>query len=133
VIRGIIQKTNHHRDRKLLNTAKGQDCTLRLDTGLGCPSETVVWAHSDESQHGKGSRIKSHDCFGAWACANCHVALPNYKRDERVELFYQAMIATRKILINDDIINCKLTDYRKLLSDDDYWLDCWQTGKLRVK
>jgi len=35
-------------------------------------SSTVVWCHSNASQHGKGLWKKAHDIFGFYGCQECH-------------------------------------------------------------
>ena len=56
-----------YRNRKLLDLARDQRCVM-------CHAEdgTVVAAHSNREEHGKGMGIKAHDCMSAWLCAMCH-------------------------------------------------------------
>jgi hypothetical protein len=128
-----LPKINHHRNPKLLATAKGQQCTLLLTHGLGHDPATVVWAHSDSQIHGKGRGIKSHDCFGAHVCFYCHETLPTLPRDERFKLFGAAMKATRRHLLNANmVVASPEIDLLKLVFNEDYWFDCWQSELLRV-
>lgn len=61
----------NHRNRDLLDLAKGRQCLLRLspkcDSGY-----TTVAAHSNAQQHGKGKGIKANDEYTVWACFACH-------------------------------------------------------------
>lgn len=53
----------------LTRTARDQACQ-------NCgSSQGVVWAHSNQGEHGKGKSRKAHDCFGAWLCQRCHTWL----------------------------------------------------------
>jgi ferredoxin len=56
-----------HREPKLLKLAKGKPCVMCYrDDG------TVVAAHSNLLEHGKGMAMKAHDCMTAWLCMTCH-------------------------------------------------------------
>lgn len=55
------------RSATLLATARGMVCSnCKADDG------TIVSAHSNEQEHGRGKDHKSHDCFFAWLCNRCH-------------------------------------------------------------
>lgn len=56
----------------LRNSAKGRNCTLRLDGCLYSP-ETVVLAHLPCGHKGIG--MKSPDNMAVFACAVCHARL----------------------------------------------------------
>lgn len=58
---------NYVRSPRLLATARDQSCTH-----CGVRDGTVVAAHSNQLQHGKGKSLKAHDCFTAWLCCRCH-------------------------------------------------------------
>jgi hypothetical protein len=55
------------RNRKLLNLADGQACVM-----CGNDDGTVVAAHSNLLEHGKGRSLKAHDGMHAWLCHRCH-------------------------------------------------------------
>ena len=59
------------RSKALLETARGQLCTMRGPTCNYDPA-TTVWAHSRRLSHGKGIGKKANDCFGAHLCSACH-------------------------------------------------------------
>lgn len=61
-----------YRNRKLLDHARGKDCTANLPYICNHNPETTVSAHSDWHRHGHGGAIKAHDCFIAWMCSDCH-------------------------------------------------------------
>jgi hypothetical protein len=64
-----------YRSKRLLDAARGQNCTLRIPGICNGNSETTVAAHSNQIMHGKGMGIKAHDCFAAWACSSCHAEI----------------------------------------------------------
>lgn len=53
--------------KKIRNSAKGEDCSLRL--GNCSSNETVVLCHVGRS---RGMGIKCSDHFAVYACSNCH-------------------------------------------------------------
>lgn len=58
--------------KKLRDSARGQDCTLRLD-GCRHDSETVVLCHLPVGMKGIG--MKSPDLFAAFGCDHCHAVI----------------------------------------------------------
>lgn len=52
---------------KYLAAARGQRCVC-----CGADDGTIVAAHSNLSEHGKGGHHKAHDCMVAWLCMRCH-------------------------------------------------------------
>jgi len=55
------------RSEKLLKLAKGQRCVMCM-----ADDDTIVAAHSNLQEHGKGMGLKAHDCMAAWLCYSCH-------------------------------------------------------------
>jgi hypothetical protein len=66
-----LQKRNYIRSRKILDSAKGEQCTIQSPICNYNP-ETIVCCHSNESDDGKGGRIKAEDIYIAYGCAACH-------------------------------------------------------------
>ena len=60
------------RSRKVLDSAKGQPCSIRLPGICNSNPETTVWAHLNGAAFGKGMSIKAHDVLGFHACSDCH-------------------------------------------------------------
>ena len=56
-----------YRNRKLLDLAEGQACVM-----CGNEDGTIVAAHSNLLEHGKGRSLKAHDSMHAWLCHQCH-------------------------------------------------------------
>lgn len=62
----------NYRNPKLLELAKGAPCMVQAPGICERRSETVVAAHANRGDLGKGERLKAHDCFVAFACGPCH-------------------------------------------------------------
>jgi hypothetical protein len=56
-----------HRSRRLLDMARDQACVM-----CGSRDGTIVAAHSNLLEHGKGRSIKADDGMSAWLCYRCH-------------------------------------------------------------
>jgi len=106
--RPIMQKHNHFRSRKLLDAARGQSCQ-----NCGANDGTVVAAHSNQSQHGKGKSIKADDCFVAWLCFRCHSWLDQgtggdptgmYEQWHKDEMWQRAHTRTLKAMFDQQIL-----------------------------
>lgn len=63
------------RSRKLLDLARGQNCMVRIPGVCNGNHETVVAAHANWNEYGKGGALKAHDCYTSWACSACHEAI----------------------------------------------------------
>lgn len=61
-----------YRNKKLLASAQGKDCQLRIPGVCNGNPETVVWCHLNGQEYGKGMGHKSHDLFGFYGCSACH-------------------------------------------------------------
>jgi hypothetical protein len=94
---------------KITQSARGQDCTVRL---IGCNnnSETTVLAHLNgiRFKHGMGKKV--NDIHGAWCCSNCHDLLDgrcktNYYTKQELRLAHlEAVIETQIKLIEKGLI-----------------------------
>lgn len=65
---------------KLLRLANGESCVM-----CGAEDGTIVWAHSNLGEHGKGKSIKAHDPMGAFLCFECHTELDQGNKLDRAE------------------------------------------------
>lgn len=61
-----------YRNKKLRDSAQGQDCQLRIPGVCNGDSATVVWCHLNGQEYGKGMSHKAHDIFGFYGCSACH-------------------------------------------------------------
>lgn len=65
-------KTSRPKATPIRQSARDEDCTIRLFGACNGLTDTTVWAHSNRSEDGKGMGIKARDDRGAYACAVCH-------------------------------------------------------------
>lgn len=56
---------------KIRQSARGQDCLVRVPGICNGNPETVVLAHIN----GGGAGMKAHDIHGAYCCSDCHTFL----------------------------------------------------------
>lgn len=86
-------KRKPYRNKKILEAAKGEECLIQSPYCNYDPN-TVVAAHSNECDDGKGAGQKADDCFIAFACSSCHDYVdgraPKYEgeSDFEIRLFY---------------------------------------------
>lgn len=66
-------KTEQHRNRRLLDLARGQPCLLRVPGVCQGGAETTVAAHGNWAIHGKAGARKADDHYSVWSCAACHI------------------------------------------------------------
>lgn len=93
------------RNRKLLDLARDQACVM-----CGADDGTVVAAHSNLLEHGKGQGIKAHDGMTAWLCHQCHAELDQGKtmnKAEKRELTLTAICRTYQKLWDQNLIEVK--------------------------
>lgn len=78
----------NYRNKKLLETVRQSSCQH-----CGVDDGTVVAAHSNWAEDGKGMGIKAHDYKIAALCFRCHMALDQGKemsKDERKKMWQNA-------------------------------------------
>jgi hypothetical protein len=76
-----------YRNPKLLTLAEGKHCM-----NCGAQDQTVVAAHSNLQEHGRGHAHPAHDCFHAWLCWRCH----SWLEADKSEMFRRAMDRTQR-------------------------------------
>lgn len=57
---------------KITESARGEDCEVRIPGVCNFNRETTVWAHANGLAAGKGRGLKSPDALGTYACSACH-------------------------------------------------------------
>ena len=62
----------HYTNRKLLDLCRDVPCMMRIPGVCLGREDTVVPAHDNNLNAGKGMSIKADDCFAIPACFNCH-------------------------------------------------------------
>lgn len=93
---------SQHRSRPLLNLAYAYPCFLRLPCCEG--GDAGEPAHSNQSIHGKGGAMKSHDCFHVPSCRSCHRELDQGRtmtREEKVAVWNRAFGEYLPMLFRD--------------------------------
>lgn len=80
---------------------------------------TIVAAHSNQYEHGKGKGLKAHDCFVAALCHRCHLWLDN-----------QGGFGKDPAGVFDNTRADKITMFNKAMHKT--WLVLWQAGVILV-
>ena len=91
-----------HRNRKLLDLAEGKHCVM-----CGAKDGTIVAAHSNLQEHGKGMGQKADDCMTAWLCYRCHTRLDqgsSMSKEERRDFTLTAICRTVQALWKQGLI-----------------------------
>lgn len=106
------QKQKRVISKKITNSAKGEDCTLRIPGVCNHNPETTVFAH----MNGGGMGYKHHDIHGCYACSACHAwvdgewtkGVPFYPTDDLKRAVenshYRAVFETQSKLIQKGLI-----------------------------
>lgn len=104
----MIEKRKPYRNKKIRQSARGEYCSMMLSCCNGNP-ETVVFAHSNYSEDGKGAGQKADDIFGAYMCSACHDAYDHrnnlFPNDEEMrDNFHRAMKRTWRRMIDKGVL-----------------------------
>ncbi len=94
-----------YRNRKLLDLARGQACVW-----CGCEDGTIVAAHSNLLEHGKGKGLKAHDSMHAWLCYRCHTEYDQgakMNREEKRDFILAAICKTYQRMWEQELIKVK--------------------------
>lgn len=100
----------HYTNPKIHKHAEGQVCQC-----CGADDGTIVAAHCNQQEHGRGAFLQAHDLFLAYLCSKCHYWLDYGKgtspcglyqdtRQDKKEMFAQAMCKTLLILVRDGVL-----------------------------
>lgn len=94
---------------KIRESARGEQCQIRIPGVCNGNPETVVWCHANGSAAGKGIGMKSHDILGAYGCSSCHDAYDRRSKSEwarwEVELdFWEGHARSVVLLIEKGLI-----------------------------
>lgn len=94
-----------YRNKKILQAAKGEDCTMQSPNCNG-DRATVVACHSNMLVHGKGKGLKAHDLFIFFGCSGCHEFYDRgaATRDEKEWYFWRAHSRTLMRLLQLGVI-----------------------------
>lgn len=80
-----------HVSQKLRDSAKGQECTMRIGNVCNHNSETTVLCHFPSID--KGMANKSPDYWAGFGCSDCH----KYLDDNRLSAFDKQLIITNSL------------------------------------
>lgn len=98
------------RSKKITDSARGEDCTLRLIGICNNNPETVIFAHVGRR---RGMAIKCGDHFGVYACSSCHDAidgrdrLPDSVAEELPDDILRALEETQEKLFDKGLLIAK--------------------------
>jgi len=87
-----------HRNRRLLDLARGMPCLLRIEGICNGGTDTTVACHSNLAIHGKAGARKADDQWHVHGCAACHRWLdqgpaPAAEKVERFGAAHRWMVA----------------------------------------
>lgn len=102
---GLRQREPRIEMPKVLEHARGQDCTVRH--WQQCNNRNVVAAHYNWADGGKGKGVKTHDFFTCFACEGCHSWMDNAAAasvDERKLWWHRGHLRTLYILVRDGVL-----------------------------
>ena len=93
---------------KITDSARGQECQIRLIGVCNHNDETTIFAHYCKGGLG-GMGKKPSDLFGAYACSSCHDAVDGrtktpFSPDELDADFKDAVFRTQNILMAKGLI-----------------------------
>lgn len=91
--------------RKTKDSARGQDCQIRIPGVCNFDPATTVLAH----KNGGGGGMKYPDTISSYACSQCHDAYDrrlstSYTRDQLELMFYDGMVRTQIIMLENNLI-----------------------------
>lgn len=101
-MRPVRQKQPRVISKKITNSAKGEECTLRIPGVCNRDPATTVFAH----MNGGGMAYKHHDIHGCYACSKCHALLDSawgYSMNGKSNLL-RAMTETQCKLLEKGLI-----------------------------
>lgn len=98
----MIPKPTKIRSKKIRQSAKGENCTLRIPGICNGNPKTVVFCHAPSRY--KGTATKSDDFWGAYGCSHCHKEIDNAYTDEAIYYWMPAIYETQKRLFEKGLI-----------------------------
>jgi hypothetical protein len=98
---------------KITESARGEDCQVRIPYVCNFNPETTVWAHANGLAAGKARGLKSPDPLGAYACSKCHdvidgrVRVPGLSYGEVQLAFHEGHQRSFIKLVEKGLVNWK--------------------------
>lgn len=91
--------------KKIRNSARGQECQVRMPGVCNRNNETVILAHVGK---GSGMGQKCDDIHATYACSACHDVIDRRVRQDNaseVQVYaYEGMVRTQKLLPEQELI-----------------------------
>ena len=100
-----LMKQHRHESKKLRDSARGQECMVRIPGVCNHNPETTVLAHLN----GGGMGTKTSDLFGAFCCSDCHSEIDSrtmkIKDRDYVKLCHiEGVVGTLQYWLDNDFI-----------------------------
>lgn len=97
---------------KLRQSARGQNCTVRIPGICNGNAETTVLAHIPSEQKAMG--IKSDDWNACFSCSACHDAIDQHRlsKEEELRTILRAMQRTQRIWFVSGLMTFPTTEHR---------------------
>lgn len=92
------------RSKKITDSARGENCTMRLPGICNFNPETVVFAHVGRR---RGTGIKCGDNFGVYACSACHTKIDKDPKSKNADDILRALEETQEKLIDKGLMVLK--------------------------
>lgn len=98
---------------RITESARGEECQIRIPGVCNGNPETVVWCHANGSAAGKGVWMKSIDLLGAYGCNACHDAYDRrsfryeqwHTREQVENWFWEGHARSIRLLLEKGIIH----------------------------
>ena len=96
------------KSKKITDSAKGEDCTIRIPGVCNHNPETTVAAHYRMNGM-SGAGLKPHDTMIAYACSDCHAVVDGQKKTTADKEYLrnwhaEGVFKTQQILIEKGLI-----------------------------
>ena len=92
------------RSKKIMASAKGEHCTLRLNGICNFNPETTVCAHIGRR---RGMGIKAGDNMVVYACSSCHAEIDSYHKSKYSDDLLRGLEETQEHLIDKGLMVIK--------------------------
>ena len=92
------------RSKKIKDSARDEDCSLRLVGVCNYNHYTTILAHVGRS---RGMGIKCDDSFALYSCSSCHSAIDGADRSELALDILRGLEETQKKLFDKGLLNAK--------------------------
>ena len=71
-VKSAPAKIEQRKVQSIRDSARGEECTVRIVGACNSRPDTVVWSHVPSLVGDRGMGMKALDVCGAYACAACH-------------------------------------------------------------